>query len=323
MSDGRGLLIVLNAQSGTAVVRADPRPVFAERLPAATVHELEEGEDLADAVASRMSGDDAPTVLGVYGGDGSVSRMAGLARHYDVPLLAMPGGTFNHFVRSIGLDDVDTAIDALAAGESRTVTVLDVSADGEDPITVLNAVSIGTYPAFLDKRETHEPLGKWVGGLVAATKELREVTPITIARDGRRASAWSVFIGVGRNNPDLVATMQRETPDDGVLDVRIHHARGSRSRAITALAFGPRTVTVLRSLRLMPRDADLERLVLPSFDVAVRPSAGGPSVFVHDGELENRDPSGFTLHCVAVPSALRVYAPGPPVVERAKRDETR
>ena len=50
-----GLLIVLNAQSGTAVVRADPRPVFAERLPAATVHELEEGEDLADAVASRMS----------------------------------------------------------------------------------------------------------------------------------------------------------------------------------------------------------------------------------------------------------------------------
>jgi undecaprenyl-diphosphatase len=203
------------------------------------------------------------------------------------------------------------------------VTVLDVSADGEDPITVLNAVSIGTYPAFLDKRETHEPLGKWLGGLVAATNELREVTPVTIVRDGRRASAWSVFIGVGRNDPDLVATMQRGTPDDGVLDVRIHHARGSRSRAITALAFGPRTAAGLRALRLMPPDEDLERLVLPSFEVAVRPRPGRPSVFVHDGELENRDPAGFTLRCVAVPAALRVYAPQHPVVERAKRDETR
>ena len=306
---GEGVLIIRNAQSGTAVLRADPGPTFAARLPAAVVHELAEGEDLAEAVAARMAGDDAPSVLGVYGGDGSVSRMAGLARRYDVPLLVMPGGTFNHFARSIGLDDVDVAIDALEAGAGRTVTVLEVTADEDDPITVLNAVSVGTYPAFLEKRESHEPLGKWLGGLVAAVKELRGATPVTIVREGRRASVWSVFIGVGRNDPDLVATMQRGTPDDGVLDIRIHHARGSRSRAITALAFGPRTVAVLRALRLMPRDADLERLVLPSFDVAVRPPAGGPSVFVHDGELENRDPSGFTLRCVAVPSALRVYAP--------------
>jgi undecaprenyl-diphosphatase len=301
--------MVLNAQAGTAVVHADPRPVFAERLPEAVVHELEEGEDLADAVESRMSGDDAPTVLGVYGGDGSVSRMAALARRYDLPLLAMPGGTFNHFVRSIGLEDVESAIDALEAGEGQTVTVLEASADGEDPITVLNALSIGTYPAFLHKREGHEPLGKWLGGLVAAGRELREVMPLTIVRDGRRSSVWSVFIGVGRNNPDLVATMQRGKPDDGMLDVRIHHARGSRSRAITALAFGPRTAAGLRALRLMPPDTDLERFVLRSFEVAVRQRPGRPSVFVHDGELEQRDPAGFTLACTAVPAALRVYAP--------------
>ena len=317
---GEGVLIIRNALSGTAVLRADPGPTFAARLPAAVVHELAEGEDLAEAVAARMKGDDAPSVLGVYGGDGSVSRMAGLARKYDVPLLVMPGGTFNHFARSIGLDDVDIAIDALEAGAGRTVTVLEVTADEDDPITVLNVVSVGTYPAFLEKRESHEPLGKWLGGLAAAGKELRGATPVTIVRAGRRASVWSVFIGVGRNDPDLVATMQRGTPDDGVLDIRIHHARGSRSRAITALAFGPRTVTVLRSLRLMPRDADLERLVLPSFDVAVRPPAGSPSVFVHDGELENRDPEGFTLRCVAVPSALRVYAPAPTAAEKPHSD---
>ena len=97
------------------------------------MHELADDEDFRDAVARRMAEVGRPTVLGVYGGDGSVSRMAGLARRYGVPLLVMPGGTFNHFARSIGLDDVDSAIDALEVGETRAVTVIDASVDGEEP----------------------------------------------------------------------------------------------------------------------------------------------------------------------------------------------
>ena len=104
--------------------------------------------------------------------------------------------------------------------------------------------------------------------------------------------------------------MQRETANDGLLDVRIHHARGTRRRATMAsLAFGRRTARLLRIVRLMPPDSDLERLVLSEFTVEVRARAGRPSVWVHDGELEDREGLGFTLRCVAVPSALRVYAP--------------
>ena len=82
VSGGDGVLIVLNARSGKSVLRADPRPVFADRLPGAVVHELAEGDHLADAVAGHMSGTSTPVVLGVYGGDGTVSRAAGVARHY-------------------------------------------------------------------------------------------------------------------------------------------------------------------------------------------------------------------------------------------------
>jgi undecaprenyl-diphosphatase len=104
--------------------------------------------------------------------------------------------------------------------------------------------------------------------------------------------------------------MQRETANDGVLDVRIHHARGTRLRATMAsLAFGRRTAGLLRTVRLMPPDSDVERLVLTEITVAVRPRPGRPSVWVHDGELEERDPAGFSLHCVAVASAVQVYAP--------------
>ncbi len=308
---GSGVLIVLNTQSGAAVIHTDPHPAFADRLPDAVVHDLGEGEDLAVAVAAHMTGEHPPTLLGVYGGDGSVSRMAGLARRYDLPLLVMPGGTFNHFARSLGIVDVDAAIDALEAGSGRAVTVVEASADGGEPVTVLNAVSVGTYPAFLEKRENrHERFGKWLGGLFAAARELRAATPIEIADAGRRARVWSVFVSVGRNEPGLVATMKRETPDDGLLDVRIHHARGSRLRALaSALTFGRRTAVALRGLRLLPPDSDLERLVVPEFTFAVRPRSGRPSVFVHDGELEQLDAPAFTLRCVAVPSALRVYAP--------------
>lgn len=306
---GEGLLIVLNSSAGTSVLRTDPRPTFAERLPRATVHELAEGDDLADAVAEQMTGASTPAVLGVYGGDGTVSRMAGVARHYGLPLLVMPGGTFNHFAGSLGLEDVDAAIDALEAGSGREVTVVEATADGDDPLTVLTAVSVGTYPAFVEKRERRSRLGKWLGGLMATISELREARPVEIASAGRRASVWSVFVGAGRNDPGLVAMVHRRTADDGLLDVRIHHARGSRLRAMASLAFGRRTTAVMRSLRLMPKRADLERLVVPAFEFTVRPGRGATSVFVHDGEIDERDSAGFTLRCVAVPSALRVYAP--------------
>ncbi|HET6302995.1 diacylglycerol/lipid kinase family protein [Microbacterium sp.] len=306
---GRGVLIVRNPRSGTAVLRIDPAELIAERLPEADVRELGEGDDLADIVDAAMRADAPPAVLGVYGGDGSVSRMAELARKHDRPLLVMPGGTFNHFARSAGIVDVATAIDALEGGSTVEVSAVEVTADDEPPILALNAVSIGAYPELIDERDRRRArLGKWLGGIVAAWIALRSAEPLAIVRDGRRARVWSVFIGVGRSDPKRVATMQREDLDDPTLDVRIHHARGTRMRAIASLAFGKRTAAVLHSLKLMPPRSDVERLVVPEFDMTVRTEPGRPSVYVHDGELEERAEGGFRLRCVIVPRAVTVYA---------------
>src|SRR5690606_28623576 len=136
-------------------------------------------------------------------------------------------------------------------------------------------------------------LGKWLGGIVAAWTALRSAEPLTIVREGRRARVWSVFIGVGRSDPNRVATMEREDLDDPTLDVRIHHARGTRMRAVASLAFGKRTAAVLRALKLMPPRSDVERLVVPEFDMTVRVDHGRPSVYVHDGELEEQAEGGF------------------------------
>lgn len=306
--DGEGLLILANSSAGDSVLRSDPLPEIRSRLPRALVRELGPDDTLDGAVAEAMSAETPPIVLGVLGGDGSVSRMAHLARQHDVPLLVLPGGTFNHFARAAGLEDVGVALDAFTAGRIREVVVAELRVDDGAPVTVLNAVSLGAYPQFLAERTRRSSLGKWIGGVVAIWRELRGSRPIGIVHDGRRARIWSLFVSVGRNDPDRHAMMQRVHLDDATLDVRVHHARGSRVRAMASLAFGRRTILVLRALRLMPPSSDFERFVEPEWEVRVRPG-DAPPVYVHDGELEEADPAGFTLRVRAVPAALRVYAP--------------
>lgn len=309
---GRGLLLLRNVLSGTAVIRVDPAPMLEERLSAARVHALAEGEDMAEVVSRAMESDDPPAALGVYGGDGSVSRMAGLARRFDRPLLVLPGGTFNHFARSAGIEDVDAGLDAFEAGELIPISAIEGSADDAEPFLAVNAVSVGSYPELIEEREKHRPRwGKWIGGVVAAWRTMRAAEPLVIVRDGRRARVWSVFIGIGRNDPERVATMQREELETAILDVRIHHARGSRLRAVASLAFGRRTAAVLRALRLMPPREDVERLLVSEFEVTVRPAPLHPAVFVHDGELAEPGGEVFTLRALAVADAVRVFAPPP------------
>ncbi len=304
--DGMGVLLVANPRSGTSVVRPDPLPEIRRRLPAARIEMLGDSS-IDDIVEAAMSGE-PPVALAVLGGDGSVSRAAHLARRHGLPLLVLPGGTFNHFARAAGLETVTAALDAFAAGALRTVAVAEVAVDDGDPITVLNAVSLGAYPELLAEREKRTSLGKWWGGAVAAWREIHQAHRIEVVRDGRRAVVWSIFAGIGHGDPRRIAMMQRSDLDDAVVDVRVHHARGTRLRAVASLAFGRRTLAVMRALRLLPPASDLERLVESSIELTVRPG-DAPAVFAHDGELTEAPAAGFRLRLRAIPDGLRVYAP--------------
>lgn len=305
---GTDVLVLVNSRSGASLGRPDRVPDVRRRVPGAEIHELGEDETLDDAVADAVRRQDPPTVLAILGGDGSVSRAAHLARRHDLALLVLPNGTFNHFARSAGIDDVDAGIDAYLAGSIRPVAVAEVSVDDGEPITVLNAVSLGAYPEMLAERERRSSLGKWWGGAVAAWRGMRGAHPVQIVRGGARAAVWSVFAGVGRNDPDRIATMQRATLDDATIDVRVHHARGSRVRAVASLAFGDRSVRALRALRIMPPASDIERILDEDFDIVVRPGSA-PDIWVHDGELEQVAGDGFRMRVRAVPEGLRVYMP--------------
>lgn len=318
--DGDGVFIVVNRSSGTAVVRADPLRVIAERLPAARVHVLEDGEEPGAVVrAALRHRRGRPRILGVCGGDGSVAAVAHEARAAGLPLLVVPGGTFNHFARTAGASSVDLAVDALQRGEGVRADVGELRFGDQPPVTVLNTASVGVYPDFVMLREQlQERWGKWPAAVISASRVLRRSEPVTVVVAGRRARVWTLFVGVGENDPDTAAPLQRRRLDGGVLDVRILHA-GSRVRAAASLAFGRRTSRVLRGLRLLPHR--IEALTPESLDVVVRPRRGQPPGFAHDGEVAVSAPAeaqatyagpGYRTTISIVPQSLDVYRPATP-----------
>ncbi|MHA6670178.1 bifunctional phosphatase PAP2/diacylglycerol kinase family protein [Homoserinimonas sp. A447] len=308
LADGAGAFIVVNPSSGTSTISADPLPLVEQRLPAARVHQLREGDDLAAVVREAVESA-RPVVLGVCGGDGTVAAVAQLARAADLPLLLIPGGTFNHFAGTAGIASAAAAIDALQAGHGVLADVAELTVDDNPPVTVLNAASVGLYPDFVEQRTVgEERLGKWVAGLLAAVRVLWRSDPVDLAIDGRPAMVWSLFVGVNRNKAGSVTPLRRLRLDDGQLDVRILHA-GTRARAVGSLVFGRSGGVFLRRLGLLWGAPTNESFTAGELSVAVSPRPDGTPGLAHDGEvwLVARG-GGYAWRIRNVPGGLRVYS---------------
>jgi diacylglycerol kinase family enzyme len=88
-------------------------------------------------------------ILVAAGGDGTISAVAAAAHRHGRTLGVVPMGTFNYFARSFGLpEDLDAAMDLVAAGPTRTISVGEVNGR-----VFLNNASLGLYPAILARRE--------------------------------------------------------------------------------------------------------------------------------------------------------------------------
>ncbi|MGO4690033.1 phosphatase PAP2 family protein [Glaciibacter sp. 2TAF33] len=307
--DGDGVFIVVNRSSGAGRGEAEALELLARRLPRARVHRLGRGEDAGAAVRAAVDGENPPTVLGAYGGDGTIGAVASLARRNDLPLLVLPGGTFNHFAKTAQIPSVDTGIDALQAGAGRTVDVAELVVGQAEPITVLNTASVGIYPDFVEARERLERrVGKPIAALVAAVGAVSRADPVTVSINGRTARVWSIFVGVGRYGAPTAVPRDRDRLDDGVLDVRVLHAgRRARTRGVVALALG----------RHLPKPPVIDAFTTDAVTVRLHAGPGPATGFAHDGEASvgagaNADADTRQATARILPGGLRIYAPAAP-----------
>lgn len=98
--------------------------------------------DQGAATLARLAVEQGATVLGVAGGDGTVSAVAAVAAGTHRPLVVVPAGTRNHFARDLGLDpdDLVGALDAFTDALEASIDLGDVNSR-----PFLNNVSLGVY----------------------------------------------------------------------------------------------------------------------------------------------------------------------------------
>src|SRR5207245_8829107 len=110
LPDGAGLVLVVNAAAQSVQGELDElQSTVRERLPRAEVVLCKHPDDLPSALEQAAK---RARVLGVAGGDGTVSAAAGVALAHELPLVVAPVGHLNHFAGGHGVRDGRTARDA-------------------------------------------------------------------------------------------------------------------------------------------------------------------------------------------------------------------
>lgn len=264
--DGAGVVLVINPESGSGT-GARVVDEVREALPKVDIRELGPDDDPAEVLRDAAA---RAEVLAVGGGDGTVAAAAGVAIEAGLPLAVFPAGTFNHFAKDIGCDNVAKTVDAIRRG---SVVCVDLVCINESQM-VLNTASIGAYPAFVQQREKLEKrIGKPLAGLYAMLHTLRHDAPVRIAYDNKTLLTSLFFLGNSLYLPTGFAPARRTRMDDGLIDVRMLEAgrRWSRTRILAALALGR-----------LERSPLYHELQVPEF--AFR-AVDGPTVIACDGEV--------------------------------------
>jgi diacylglycerol kinase family enzyme len=226
---GEGLALIVNTSAGAASTRLAAR--LAADLPEATIIEAGAGQDLItqlrDAAVSAR-------ILGVAGGDGTVSAAAAVALETGLPLV-IPAGTLNHFAADL---DVESARDALAALRDGEAVQVDLGLVGDRPF--VNTSSTGVYVDLVNaRRQLEGVLGKRLAEVVALIGVLRRGRPHELVLDGRRRRLWLYFAGNCRYVPQGTAPGYRPDLADGCPDIRIVEAIVlARSRVVAAVLTG-------------------------------------------------------------------------------------
>jgi diacylglycerol kinase family enzyme len=280
---GEGLVLAVNASAGTASPRL-ARWLQAE-LPQAVIIETHAGQDLAGRL--RLTAANA-RILGVAGGDGTVSTASSVALETGLPLLVIPAGTFNHFAGDLG---IWSAEDALAALRADQAILVDVGVAGQR--SFINTSSTGAYVDLVRARQQLEnALGRRLAVIVALIRVLRRARPHELILNGDPRRLWLYFAGNCRYEPPGTAPAYRPALDDGYLDIRVVDAGPlARSRLIAAVITG-----ALDRCRVyhawQARTADISS------------AAGGPIWLSVDGEVATAESRFRQGKC---PHGLLVY----------------
>ena len=300
------IAIVLNDKAGQldrAACEQRAREILAacgQRGIEATTHLCKGAQLTTKARELAASGVDAVVAAG---GDGTVSAVAAGLVDGKVALGVIPLGTLNHFSKDLGITDLETALDAIAAGHTESVDVGEVNGR-----VFVNNSSIGLYPEMVARRDAGRRMygrGKWHAMVRAAFRTLLRfrLLHIAIGLAGRVMTARTPFVFVGNNeySRDIGTLGTRRRLDRGRLS--IYTIRATRRLHMFWV--------MVRAVFRRNEPDDFEAHAVERADIVSRKHLLSVAL---DGEVVRMKPP---LQYRTRPGALRVIAPAAATQENA------
>lgn len=260
---------------------------------------LETTEDDAGVAMARRAIDEAPDLVVIAGGDGTVRVVCAELAGTTLPAAVLPAGTGNLLARNLGISlDLELALSEVLGGSERRIDSVQVEGDelGTDRFVVmaglgLDAAIIADAPDDLKKR-----FG-WAAYIVSTVKNLNHpFVSIEITIDDRppitRRARMAVIGNVGTLQANIPLLPDAQ-PDDNVIDLVVLAPR--------RLAHWPRLALSL-VVKSIQEGRHIERFTGRTIQLRtahpVRRELDGDEI-----------PEGTTLTATVDPSALVVRVP--------------
>jgi len=201
--------LLVNPASGDGSPSADELAAAA-RERGVEVHLLEKEDDPGEL--ARASGAE---VVGIAGGDGSLSAVAAAALETDAAFVCIPFGTRNHFARDIGLDRDDPLAALAAFDDDALERRIDVGRVGDR--LFVNNVSLGVYAGLVHRRERRRRRGEALARLRALGAVAHHRHHLHVRVNGEPISARVLLIGNNAYDLSLFTLGERARLDAGEL----------------------------------------------------------------------------------------------------------
>lgn len=224
----RRCAVVFNPQKVSSAFRSNLEAALGNEVEALWLETT--ADDPGQGMTARAVEEDVGLVIGA-GGDGTIRVVAAGLANTGIPFGLIPAGTGNLLARNLAIPLQESkAIEVALADHTRTIDLLKVTADGEEPEHSAVMAGIGLDAAIMDDTDT--ALKARVGSaayFMAATKQLdRRPLRATVRVDDqktikRRASVCLIGnVGGLQANITLIPGAE---PDDGRLDVLVASPR--------------------------------------------------------------------------------------------------